>query len=655
MAWMLAALAVCAPAASAASLDKLAASLHDVPAGKPVAVDVYVDGDVGTAAARLRDLGMRVTAVSRREPQRMVEGTLPGGALDDAAKLGRVSAIVAVEGTGTNVGAVTSEGDAAHQGPQARALGPNGAGVVVGIVSDSIDNFAGGVADSQATGDLPADVQVLDDDEADGVDEGRAMGEIVYDTAPGVTRMVFHTGTDGAASKATGIDELVAAGADIIVDDTFVITEPFFQDGIVSQAVDRAKAAGVTYVVSAGNRARQSWEGTYSGGGTHDFGGGDTIQTLGTWPGAVRPFVSLQWDEPWGGAVTDIDFDIVDITAGNTTLASGNSDNLATKLPSEFRSLPVAAPANHTLGIRIRRFAGTGTPFIKYIVGGVPTFTIDEHNVPTAGAIDPDASSALGAITVGAVNFATNATPEGFSSRGPAFRLFTDGGVRLGAREVRPKPDIAGADGVSTTIARFDPFFGTSAAAPSVAGVAALIKSVRPSMTPDQLAAALQDTGGTVDCAPSGPLPDLDCGYGFPLANVQVQELDKTPPGATPVLSPAAPDGQNGFYTAPVDVSWSLADAGSPIYGSTGCAPATVTTDGPVTLTCEARSLGGTFKRSVTFNRDGSPPSAPAIAGIEARSYKRGKVPSAISCTASDPTSRAARSPAAAPRSGATR
>ncbi len=170
-----------------------------------------------------------------------------------------------------------------------------------------------------------------------------------------------------------------------------------------------------------------------------------------------------------------------------------------------------------------------------------------------------------------------------------------------------------------------------------MAGVAALIKSVKPSMSPDAVAAALQDTAGTVDCAPAGPLPDLDCGFGFPLADVQVQELDRTPPSVTNVLAPAAPDGRNGFYTAPVAVSWNLGDAGSPIYGSTGCAPVTVTADGPTTLTCEARSLGGTFRRSVTFNRDGSPPSAPAIAGIAARSYKRGKVPSAISCTLGRP------------------
>ena len=88
------------------------------------------------------------------------------------------------------------------------------------------------------------------------------MAEIIFDTAPGIRHMLFTTGTGGAATRAAGIDNLVTAGAKVIADDTFQITEPFFQDGIVAQAVDRAKAAGVTYLVSAGNRARQSWEGT---------------------------------------------------------------------------------------------------------------------------------------------------------------------------------------------------------------------------------------------------------------------------------------------------------------------------------------------------------------------------------------------------------
>ncbi len=163
--------------------------------GGTVPVDVYADGNLDAAAAALRDLGMRVTAISRREPQRLIEGRLPVDALTDAAGLGRTRAIVAVAGEGTNTGSVTSEGDASHRGPQARALGPTGAGVTVGVVSDSIDRVDGGVADSQGTDDLPDDVVVLDRGPTSGSDEGRAMAEIIYDTAPGVPKMVFHTGS----------------------------------------------------------------------------------------------------------------------------------------------------------------------------------------------------------------------------------------------------------------------------------------------------------------------------------------------------------------------------------------------------------------------------------------------------------------------------
>ena len=55
-------------------------------------------------------------------------------------------------------GSVLSQGDAAVHGPQARGFGVAGAGVRVGVISDSIDEVGAGIAGSQATGDLPADV-----------------------------------------------------------------------------------------------------------------------------------------------------------------------------------------------------------------------------------------------------------------------------------------------------------------------------------------------------------------------------------------------------------------------------------------------------------------------------------------------------------------
>ena len=139
----------------------------------------------------------------------------------------------------------------------------------MGVISDSLDELASpnDLAHSIANGELPANSTTLNDD-AGGEDEGRAMAEIIYDEAPGISGILFSTGTAGAAAKVNSINKLVAQGVKVIADDTFQATEPYFQDGVISQAVDKAKAAGVAYFVSAGNRARPEL-------------GGDVFERLG--------------------------------------------------------------------------------------------------------------------------------------------------------------------------------------------------------------------------------------------------------------------------------------------------------------------------------------------------------------------------------------
>ncbi|MDQ3365069.1 MAG: proprotein convertase P-domain-containing protein [Myxococcota bacterium] len=69
-----------------------------------------------------------------------------------------------------------------------------------------------------------------------------------------------------------------------------------------------------------------------------------------------------------------------------------------------------------------------------------------------------------------------------------------------GGGEVRLEPDLAAADGVQTTLPPFsglDPFFGTSAAAPHVAGIAGLIKGAIPGASSLQIRNALKS--GTLD------------------------------------------------------------------------------------------------------------------------------------------------------------
>ena len=558
----------------AATAEREALTLSDD--GRRVLVDVHIIGALDDGERALRAQGMEVTATSARSPGRIVEGTLAIGELTDVAGLASTRAVMPVQGVGTNTGGTLSQGDAAHRGPQARTLGPDGAGVKVGVISNSIGRAGTGVLGSQLTGDLPGptstppgQVEILQEGTAGSNDEGRAMAEIIFDTAPGIRHMLFTTGTGGAATRAAGIDNLVTAGAKVIADDTFQITEPFFQDGIVAQAVDRAKAAGVTYLVSAGNRARQSWEGTYAptndprgvSPSTNDFdtgAGADAIQTIGTFTGSVATprfvFVSLQWDEPFDAATTDLAIDVYSISAGTPSYAfsPSDTDNIATTIPSEFASIKLTGTA--TIGIAIRRTAGTRTPFMKYIVGGTPTFTIAEYDT-SSNAIDPDASSARGALTVAASNFATPAMPEAFSSRGPAFKLFDVTGNRLAAPEDRHKPDLTAADGVVTSVPNFAPFFGTSAAAPSAAGIAALLLSAKPSLPVDVTASILKHSTRSIDCTAMAGVPDPDCGFGFPLADAAVQSaLDASPPVVAATPTPASPDGGDGWFTSPMSV-----------------------------------------------------------------------------------------------------
>jgi hypothetical protein len=660
---------VLAPAADARPLDKLVGGLEELAHGKHpwarearpsvgpvpgivrdgrVLVDVYVNGAVRDRAATLRGQGMHVEALSARAPQRMVEGWLPVGALDDVAALEGTRAVLPVLPGILNTGGTLSEGDAAHRGPQARALGPVGAGIPVGIISDSINRRGTGVAGSQSTGDLPADVQILADPPS-GTDEGRAMAEIVYDTAPGIPKILFSRGLGGPAIRVASIDALVAAGAKIIADDVTYLSEPFFQDGIIAQAADRAKANGTAYFVSAGNRARQSWEGSFTPVGLlNDFDPGaatDTRQTVATVPAGQQLSVFVQWDDPFGAATNDFALDFYDANT-SAFIATVDSNDVGSGVPSENAALN-GGGSGKSFAMEIRRVAGSGTPRLRWVAHGAFTGSLPAEYPGTSGGIDPDAASARGALTVAAVRHSDVGlnTPESFSSRGPTVTRYLDkNGVRLASPDVRLKPDLAGADGVSTTVdgtvggPDLSPFFGTSAAAPSAAGVAALVWSAKPSLNVDQLYAILRDPRGMIDCTSAVGQPDGDCGWGFLQADAKLNmALDASPPAVAAVTAPAAPDGANGWFHSTVGLNWSVSEPQSPMETS-NCGPQTIDTDGTVAFTCTATSAGGTTNQPVTINRDTAPPSAPTFTGISPGATLR-KLPRTVGCQSVDATS----------------
>ena len=547
-----------------------------------------------------------------------------------------------------SAGSILSEGDDAINGPEARALGPTGAGVSVGIISDSMTSATGGIANSVGTRDLPPDTVALSD-RPDGTGEGRAMAEILYDEAPGVSRIRFATADGGPAAKANAIDALVADGARVIADDTSYVTEPFFQDDVIAQAVDRAKAAGVAYFIAAGNDAQHGWGAAFSpvadpspahSAGTEDFDHGpgvDTTQTIGTFHADESVDLVLQWAEPWGAAASDFALDVYDVADATHTPLTFDTNNLATGIPMEWA--PIKFTGTATIEVAIRRVSGAGAPPLKLVAFSNGAGNVAIEHAADGGAIDPDAASAKGALTVAASNFATPTVPETYSSRGPVTHFFDARGTRLATPEMRQKPDLAGPDGVKTSVPGFSPFPGTSAAAPAAAGIAALIRSAKPAMPVDELYAIMTSPSNAVDCPAPGN-PDIECGAGFLLADSAMEmALDSTAPAITASLSPAAPDTASGWYREPVGVSWQVSDPESPVVDPAGCEAVSLTTS--ASLTCRATSAGGTTAAPLSVKIDPTAPSQPAFTGIRARTYLPATLPSsrAIKCSSGDPTS----------------
>ncbi len=94
---------------------------------------------------------------------------------------------------------------------------------------------------------------------------------------------------------------------------------------------------------------------------------------------------------------------------------------------------------------------------------------------------------------------------------------------------VRPKPALAAADGVSTTVPALLTFFGTSAATPSAAGIATLIRSAAPSLTASQVRTT-HDQPDQRSGLRRRRRPRLDCGAGFIMADLTVHVAQREPP-----------------------------------------------------------------------------------------------------------------------------
>ena len=499
-------------------------------------VDVVIKGQVSPALLQaIQKAGGDVVYQSSRFNS--IRAALPMASVDSIAARSDVTRVGRAPLARTSAGSLTSQGYVAHRAKQVIAGGITGAGVNVGVLSDSA--LPAEVAALKASGDLPGASYVLpgQDGPANGTNEGTAMMEIVYDMAPGSTP-IFATAFTDEASFADNIIALAAAGCKVIADDVTYSDEGVFQDTLIADAVNTVVAGGTTYFSSAGNSGSalnnnsQAWEGDFVDGGpatgilagagnVHNFGG-QNFDRVAAGPSGV---VLLQWSDPWPGACNDYDLYVTN-SAGTVLKAASTSvqDCSAGSIPDEE-----AVYNNPATNDRIYAVLYSGQPRALHVNGWGSTLSIrtsgNTYGHNAAKNTISMAATYYGSAHLGVVPFTGMANPvEPFSSDGPRkifynpdgsaitpgnFLFATNGGTTL------LKPDITAADGVFTKTPGFLPFFGTSASSPHAAGIAALVVQARPSYTPAQVKTAMIKSA--LDNMAVGP--DANGGYGVAMAS----------------------------------------------------------------------------------------------------------------------------------------
>jgi hypothetical protein len=466
-------------------------------------------------------------------------------------------------------GSVDSEGDTTHRAILARTrYGTTGAGVNVGVISDDVlylDQL-------QANSDLPAvgiatGQSGLSPSAAFETGEGTAMLKIVHDIAPGA-RLFFASGEPWSNGFYQNILDLrFQSHCDIIIDDLDDVYEPTFSDGYLSLAVNQVTNDGALYFSACGNQGDLSrgtsscYEGDFNSGGSLTIPGRGVVGEVHNYGTAASPIlynrarvgtsVFLFWADPFDASGNDYDLYVTDSTG--TVLKSSSTDTQnGTQEPLEVAT----AGANDRIYV-VRRAGATRALHLTCghdITGGLALATTGQ----TRGQ-----SSAVAAFAVAAApatndygfggpfpgSFSASSPTEYFSADGPRRMFFdvspshrttaiTPGNFLYGTNggAVRLKPDIAAADGITTSVPGFAPFYGTSAAAPHAGAIAALLKSyvtasdpspppgvtvLGPRLTTAEMRTVL--TSGTLDVDARGV--DRDSGYGLVMPILAIQFL----------------------------------------------------------------------------------------------------------------------------------
>jgi subtilisin family serine protease len=375
-----------------------------------------------------------------------------------------------------------------------QAGGFTGKGMRVGIIDAGFSGY-----DDLLGSTLPATVEVKQNGTSadfSSSKHGTACAEIVHALAPDADLLLVNV-ADLAVDFANAVKWLQSKGVAVISSSIGLNLKIFCQQaykamwgssadlanaGDIVDLIDQveqqwnatisdAVAHGVTWSQAAGNDARKKWSGPFVDGdqnGYLNFSALDNRNKIDT-----RGYI----DEDvyvlllWGGVGNQYDdYDLFIVDQYGSVVAESHIEQVRLLLGIEVCKFNVLAGREYF--IAIQEYSA------PYDYDGNLVLLVGHEQFPTLEYFDPYGTVNLNCpasnpdvITVGAVSL-TSSSPEAviesYSSQGPAGDLL--------------KPDLVAPDGLNT--ASFSRFYGTSAAAPYVAGICALVKQRYPDFTP---------------------------------------------------------------------------------------------------------------------------------------------------------------------------
>jgi subtilisin family serine protease len=390
--------------------------------------------------------------------------------------------------------------------------GLTGSGVRIGVLDGGFSGY-GELVGSE----LPENtIAVYTGSMADfnSTEHGTACAEIIHDVAPGAELYLVNAG-DMDVDYTSAVNWLNEQNIDIISSSYglnllykckvmyellnssyFTVDYWSFQaeelsrlEEQINHTVSHAVDSGVTWSQAANNNARQRWEGVFTDtddDDAHNFSNGSNYNELelpSSFQYGKQVYVMMLWGDDTD-FITDDDYDLKIVNENGYPVAASLIDQYEIPLGMEAcRFTPISGRKYY---IKIERYRAAVQEIM--IVVGTDTFANLYEYSPqkTVNLGTPCANPDV--ITVGAVPYYDPYVIEDFSGQGP-----TETGII--------KPDLVAPDAVST-VSYGDPFYGTSAAAPHVAGVSALIRQQYPSYSPQQIKSYLESNA--LDLGASG-------------------------------------------------------------------------------------------------------------------------------------------------------